>query len=59
MATATALMNTGMMTMPTGSEMAPATGNNAGNNWLLYVRRNLNNWHNWRLDFEFNKRHDN
>ena len=32
MATATASMNTGMMTMPTGSEMAPATGNNPGNN---------------------------
>jgi flagellar M-ring protein FliF len=25
-------MNTGMMTMPTGSEMAPTTANNAGNN---------------------------
>ena len=32
MATATASMNTGMMTMPTGSEMAPATANNPGNN---------------------------
>ena len=32
MATATASMNTGMMTMPTGSDMAPATANNAGNN---------------------------
>ena len=32
MATATASMNTGMMTMPTGSEIAPAPANNPGNN---------------------------
>jgi flagellar M-ring protein FliF len=31
MATATASMNTGMMTMPTGTEIAPTTANNPGN----------------------------
>lgn len=35
MATATASMNTGMMTVPNGSDMAPATANPVGNNVAL------------------------